>query len=622
MILFKSPAFPQETDPLEPWMDLIQEDPAIAEILEDLLEHPLPVNDADREDWLKILLLPASAVDSILSYRERSGGFKSIREIKSIIGKERYLRIRPFITLRKTKAAQIRLTQRNYSAVEVPDEIKEKTYRGSNLYSYSKITYRYNPYFSAGLVSQKDIGETDFNDYWTGFIRYQTKRWRLILGSYYLNFGHGLLFSSPFGRIKSSMVTLPFTAKRDGAYPYIGSAENFGNTGFLFETVLFSKSALRLIFARNLRDGRFNPATLQITGFDYSGYHRTLSEIRRKDLISEQILGVNLTRQILPGLLLGLSVARFDYDPPIAFKSENVSASDLRKNRFHFRGSRLRAGSFYYDCRLGNLYLSGEWVVADPASPAVSQSFFVDRKSAKFGVLFWRLSKNFQSPSGRVLDDNGPFPRAEQGIYASFSWNKENRNWNFYKLIKKQLWRGYSNPLPVLKDEWLSEFNYRLSSLSITSRLRHKLYQQFESKADSSAIRVLRQSNQFRLQCAFRTANNVNLKTRIEIKKTKNPSEKGFLVFQDVNFKVGKSFQCNLRVTFFQTDSYNSRIYEYETDLPGSFSNYPLYGQGFKWYFRIGWQPDPRFKFWFKYRYLHLNDRDLNDIDFGRVEKP
>jgi hypothetical protein len=34
----------------------------------------------------------------------------------------------------------------------------------------------------------------------------------------------------------------------------------------------------------------------------------------------------------------------------------------------------------------------------------------------------------------------------------------------------------------------------------------------------------------------------------------------------------------------FETDSYDSRIYEYEDDLPHAFSNPPLYGRGVRWY--------------------------------------
>jgi hypothetical protein len=35
----------------------------------------------------------------------------------------------------------------------------------------------------------------------------------------------------------------------------------------------------------------------------------------------------------------------------------------------------------------------------------------------------------------------------------------------------------------------------------------------------------------------------------------------------------------------FNTDSYNSRLYEFENDVRGVMTNLPLFGEGFRWYF-------------------------------------
>lgn len=34
----------------------------------------------------------------------------------------------------------------------------------------------------------------------------------------------------------------------------------------------------------------------------------------------------------------------------------------------------------------------------------------------------------------------------------------------------------------------------------------------------------------------------------------------------------------------FKTDSYNSRLYRYEDELPGAFTNAMLFGEGVRWY--------------------------------------
>jgi hypothetical protein len=42
----------------------------------------------------------------------------------------------------------------------------------------------------------------------------------------------------------------------------------------------------------------------------------------------------------------------------------------------------------------------------------------------------------------------------------------------------------------------------------------------------------------------------------------------------------------------FKTDSYNSRVYQFENDVPGVLSNPPLYGEGIKWYIFFRYKTD------------------------------
>ena len=61
-------------------------------------------------------------------------------------------------------------------------------------------------------------------------------------------------------------------------------------------------------------------------------------------------------------------------------------------------------------------------------------------------------------------------------------------------------------------------------------------------------------------------------------------SEKGLLIFQDVKYEPSASLNFSGRIVFFKTDSYDSRVYEFENDLTGVMSNPALYGDGMRWY--------------------------------------
>ena len=93
--------------------------------------------------------------------------------------------------------------------------------------------------------------------------------------------------------------------------------------------------------------------------------------------------------------------------------------------------------------------------------------------------------------------------------------------------------------------------------------------------------------------------------------KLKRGNETGRYFFQDIKYKFLTGLLMNARVTFFQTDSYASRLYEYENDLPGSFSNYALYGRGYTWYVLFKWQPVEKLSFHLKFRYFHRDQEDM-----------
>jgi len=59
------------------------------------------------------------------------------------------------------------------------------------------------------------------------------------------------------------------------------------------------------------------------------------------------------------------------------------------------------------------------------------------------------------------------------------------------------------------------------------------------------------------------------------------------MAFQDIRFSPFQNISIDGRIILFQTDSFNSAIYEYENDLMGILSNVALYGKGIRWYLQV-----------------------------------
>ena len=110
-----------------------------------------------------------------------------------------------------------------------------------------------------------------------------------------------------------------------------------------------------------------------------------------------------------------------------------------------------------------------------------------------------------------------------------------------------------------------------------------------DERGDQVGLPVDRQLQQrARLEMEYRLSTRVQMRCRVErvFLDWKNTSvkEKGFLMYHDVSVRSSRRLRWNTRLVFFQTDSFDSRMYEYERDLDGVVSVPSLSGTGIRWY--------------------------------------
>ncbi len=73
------------------------------------------------------------------------------------------------------------------------------------------------------------------------------------------------------------------------------------------------------------------------------------------------------------------------------------------------------------------------------------------------------------------------------------------------------------------------------------------------------------------------------------------------MIFQDIQYSP-RSFPLNLsaRIAWFNTESYNSRIYAYENDLLYTFSVPAFFGKGLRNYLNLKYKISEKTEIWFK----------------------
>jgi hypothetical protein len=603
----------QSSELVDQLSEIVEDDSEALEALLELLDDPVNLNTASLEDLMKIPILEITIADSILKYRKKRNRFTSKKEVEKITGKETYRLIKDFISIRSIRANELSYINKHY----FPIDFEANDYWGDQNYSLNKIYYAYKDRYKLGFITHKDPGEYDYFDYYAGYFQYRSQRSQLIIGKYYLHFGHGLQFSNPFGRLKSSLPLTPLRVPISGGRATISSAENNNHNGLYYRFV-YQNISLFAFGSYAKRDVLYAGDPKQIVGIDYSGYHRNKSEFSGKNKLTEKMIGGALEHTITPGLKYGIVFSGTFYHPAIVRTRETLGEQEFAKSFYRFSGNKTIQSSLFYQAKLSPLELSGEISLSDWKENAFSQSAVLKRKSFQLGFNFWRVLPGFQSPNGRSFDDGSPFPSAKEGYYLAFAIKLYPEIWlRSYKIFEKDLWRTWFSPIPKQKSEWLWELEYQDKNIQFFARYRRR--QADESLMPSienqmSISEVLK--NNYRLQFLYKMNKTIHLKSRWEKNIFAESEEQGVLFFQDIRYFFSETASLNGRISFFRSASYDSRIYEYESDLPGSFSNYPLYGEGGKFFLLLRFGLSKNFQFYFKYRYLAMRDKTPSEANY------
>ena len=127
-----------------------------------------------------------------------------------------------------------------------------------------------------------------------------------------------------------------------------------------------------------------------------------------------------------------------------------------------------------------------------------------------------------------------------------------------------------------------------------------------DAESDPQKIFEERDQENLRASCSFALNKWSEIVQRIELTTVSYSISQrrstGVLMFTEVNlFPPHRCFYGTARMVFFDTQSYDSRMYEYESDVRGGYSFPPLYGRGSRWYIVAGWKAIQHLEFSFKY---------------------
>jgi hypothetical protein len=605
----------------------------IIEQLNFYFDHPINLNATSGEELEELYLLTGVQINDLLLHRKAFGKFISIYELQSLSYWDLQViqLILPFVrvddrldqlhitwkeAMKQGKFEQYLryqpLTESKAGYAKVSDSVQQASnnyYYGNGDRYYTRFRYTYKTNISVGVTAEKDAGEQFFKgtqkqgfDFYSGHAFFKGGKYvkSLAIGDFQIQIGQGLnLWSSyAFGKT-ADLTTMKRTAIPIRAYTSVdesrflrGVAADFGYRNW--SVLLFASQ--KKMDGVSMSDSTYDELEF-VSTIDLTGLHRTNKELSKKNGITERIMGANV-RYVNGAFRLGAAMVYQGYDKPYK--------KDIQfYNQFDFRGTQFTSLSTDYSYVFRNVNVFGEvskvltpeidpqkgWAMVHAAMISLDSRFSI-------GLLYRNYHKEYQTLYNAGFSE-GSNTQNEEGTYAALKWKLASA-WsiNAYVDLFKFPWMKYGVDAPSNGHEILIQPIYKPSkTFEIYGRFRQQLRQKNSRDSDGTVTEiedVLQRNYRLNMSCVLNEF--ISLKTRLEyvtINRASNKPEKGMLFSQDLIFKPkSRPYDLSLRFALFDTDSYDTRIYTFESNALYVFAVPAYYYQGSRAYAVL------RYSFW------------------------
>lgn len=639
----------EQTDAELDYTDLLDE-------LNYYLKHPINLNSATADELKKIILLNDIQINNLLEHIQKYGKLLSVYELQSISGFDLEIinKILPYIYV----SADV--SKRHFSFKEMMDnsssqfflryqrvleeqkgfspisdsalaESPNSRYLGSPDKIYARYRFTYYTNVSVGITAEKDAGEEFFQgSQKNGFDFYSAHAYykglgvvrALAVGDYQVQFGQGLTLWSGLGFGKSSDV-VGIKKNGLGLKPYTSVGENIFMRG-AGTTLGYKNLELTMFYSNKKIDGNVvtsdtteNSEIQYISSLQETGMHTTASQIADKGSIGEEIYGGHLAYKNKQ-LNIGATAFKSQYS---AFLQHSI----VPYNQFEFNGKENSNIGIDYSYIFRNINFFGEVSQSENGGKALLTGAMVslDQKVA-LSVLYRNYEKDYQALYASAFAENSKIAN-EKGIFFGIVL-KPSRTFLVTAYVDnvKFPWMKYRVDAPSATMDYLLQVNYKPSKkLEMYARYRQQNKALNDSDPDDIIdITTSTLKQNYRFHASYKVSPSFTLKSRLEMTDYQigsNQKEKGYIVYQDVSFKKMKSpLSLSFRYALFDCDSYDARMYTFESDVLYAYSIPGFYNKGTRFYINMKYHVSRNIDLWFRFAQTYYSN--INVISSGLTE--
>jgi hypothetical protein len=604
------------------------QDDSYLQQLDYLRKNPVDLNTATAGELQSIRFLTDLQIHNLLRYRTVLGKFIDIYELQAIPTWDLVTinKLLPYVTIGAATTVKesflsgfkngeasllfriTRVLEKSRGYATSPSN----HYLGDRNHLLLRYRYQHKNVLQYGFTADKDAGEPFFKgaqskgfDFYSFhfFVRQLGKIKALAVGDFTVNLGQGLIEWQSLGFGKSTEI-LGIKRQSPVLLPYRSPGEYNFNRG-AGATLQLKKVEATAFVSYKPFSGNVIDTGDAFSSFLTSGLHRTPSEIADRNSMTDFSVGGNLTYQT-SNIKIGINTAAHQFSKALQKRNDPY-------NYHAFNGKNLWNASIDYSYTHKNVHVFGEAAIDKNRNNAfVNGALISVDPKVDVAVLHRTIQKEYQTLFGNAFTEN-VLPANETGTYAGLVL-RPLKGWtlNAYADLFKFPWLRYRADAPGAGKDYLVQIDYQPDNQSQVYVLYRSRAKPLNESGTVTNYPLERPRQSFRLHVVKELNPVFTLKARTEMlwyDKAAKDAEEGFLGFIEGTYKLSK-LQSNLRLQYFETTGYNSRIYAYENDVLYGFSVPAFFDKGFRYYLNLNYDISRQLTAWVRWAQTIYKNRE------------
>ena len=614
------------------------------EELSNRLQEPVNLNSATREQLEQFPFLSDIQIEHLLAYIYIHGQMETIYELQLVeeLDRQTIQYLLPFVCIKainnepafrwKTMLKDAGRYGKNevLTRLDIPFYKRkgyEHTYLGPSVYNSVKYTFRYRDQLYAGGVAEKDAGEPFAAlhnrygyDYYSFYLLLQNcgRLKSLAVGNYRLSFGQGLVMSTDY-LMGKTIYASSFNNRSAGIKRHSSTDEYNYFRGVATTVALTKRLSVSAFYSHRNMDGVVTDG--EITSVYKTGLHRSRKEADKKNLLTSQLTGGNVSYQ-QNHIRLGITGVYYVFNRPYEPELTGYSKYNIHGNHFYNLG-------IDYAYRWRRFSFQGETAIGKQGWASLNRLQYSPVQDIQFMLIHRFYSYDYWAMYAHSFGE-GSTVQNEQGYYVGLETTPFS-HWRFF--VSFDLfsfpWKKYRINIPSRGTDGLIQATFTpRTNLSMYLKYRYK-----QKERDLTGSKVTLTLPIFHHQLRYRLNYSLNdvfsSRTTLDYNhfhSQDRAATKGYQVTQMISSQLPWTrLFADVQGSYFCTDDYDSRVYVSEKGLLYTFYTPSFQGRGFRCAVRLRYELNKHWLFITKFgETIYLNRNEIgsgNDLIYGNKKE-